>query len=140
MLLTELERHLGALRNECFPGYLDNTQVGIEYDEELDEPVLVFRNPDFGGWETTLDLGRLPAMEELDPGPERHFLVSGRAPSGNEETMAHVIVYGDEDPEHAFVEQYLYASDELPEDWKTHPPGAWYTIKGCVEIPGPPIT
>ncbi len=62
MLLKTLEDQLESLRkHDQLP---DDTQVGIEYDEELDAQVLVFRKLDSEGWETFLDVGLLPALEE----------------------------------------------------------------------------
>lgn len=140
MRLKDLELSLFECRREY--GMLDNTQVGIEFDEEMDKQMLILRKADAAGWETTIDVGGLPPFEEP---VERFFIVSGRIPGADEDTITHVCVVGDEDPADKFIHDVLYGGN-LPADWKERNPTykenshyAWSFINAVIEIPGPPI-
>ena len=62
---------------------------------------------------------------------ERHFIVSGRIPGDDEDTVSHVVVPLDVDPWHKFVETLYEDADEaLPADWSTQDR---ITESGCVE-------
>jgi hypothetical protein len=139
MRLKDLEKVLAEYRQDHGP--FDVSLVGIGFDALLDKQVLVLRQAGSAGWESTIDVGDLPGYDET----ERHFIVSGRIPGADEDTISHVCVVGDEDPADKFTLDILYEGD-LPEDWKERNPTyaenrhlEWRFINSVIEIPGPPI-
>jgi hypothetical protein len=139
MRLKELERSLAEYRQANGP--CDISLVGIEFDEEQGKHVLVLRQAGSAGWETTIDIGSLPGIEET----ERYFIVIGRIPGADEDTIAPICVVGDEDPADKFTHDILYQG-VMPADWKEREPNyaenrhlEWRFINAVIEIPGPPI-
>jgi hypothetical protein len=137
--LKELEQQLALYRRDHGP--CDNTLVGIKVYEEQDTQVLVLRQAGSTGWETAIEIGSLPCVDDT----ERHFIVSGRIPGADEDTWSHICVVGEEDPVDKFTLDILYEGD-LPEDWKERNPTyeendhlEWRFINATIEIPGPPI-
>jgi hypothetical protein len=139
MWLKELEDLLTDYRREHGP--CDTTLVGIEVDEEGEGHSLVLRQAGSAGWETSIEIGCLPCVDDT----ERHFIVSGRIPGADEDTIAPICVVGDEDPADKFTHDILYQG-VMPADWKEREPNyaenrhlEWRFINAVIEIPGPPI-
>ena len=96
----------------------------------------------------------------------RHFIVTGRVPGDDDDTVEHVVCVGDDDPWVKFVEQVLYDGNivspaeydgeeigrscgaALPSDWQQremdgrcdNPHKEWAYHGHTFEILGPPLT
>ncbi len=75
-----------------------------------------------------------------------HWMVCGRIPGDDDDSMEYVTTLDDESPTAAFVERMYEGNDTLPKDWADRDPrpgettwGAWIYINQTVEILGPPI-
>ena len=69
----------------------------------------------------------------------RRFVVQGRIPGEDDDTVTEVVVFGDESPSDRFVETILYGGN-IPKDWKYRNPelvenryGEWAYIQSVVE-------
>ncbi len=67
------------------------------------------------------------------------YIVSGRIPGDDDDTVAEVSVEGAESPIDVFIERILYDGD-IPDDWKSRPPnilenryGEWAYIQSVTE-------
>lgn len=77
--LAKLETHLRELRAE---GMSDDAEVGISFDGDCGEHVLVLRGEYSQGWETMIEIGSLDPVEDetLDfPGADS---LKGGTPDG----------------------------------------------------------
>lgn len=71
----------------------------------------------------------------------RHFLITGRHCGVCEDTVAHICVAEDEDPESVFIRDILYGG-QLSDDWEERQPtyeensfGDWTYINGRIQLP-----
>lgn len=105
---------------------------------------LARRKRDFDRYIATYDaLDRLihPTVGKL-----RHWMVCGRIPGDDDDSMEYVTTVGDEDPTDAFTLMMYDGSARLAEDWREREPnqsenphGEWVYVNKTVEINGPPI-
>ena len=84
---------------------------------------------------------------EISTNPVRHFIVSGRIPFDDEDVYDVIACGPDEDPWCKFVEEVLYESQDLPENWQETDgtpacpvSGQSWALQGMLyEIFGPPL-
>jgi hypothetical protein len=76
---------------------------------------------------------------------QKHFVVLGRIPGADDDTMAHVQVLPGLNPASVFIREILYGGS-LPCDWESRAPlpsenrfGEWAYIHQIIGIPGPPL-
>jgi hypothetical protein len=74
----------------------------------------------------------------------KHYIVTGRIPYDDEDSLVHLELPAEANPVEAFVEWIWEGGfDELPADWRERDqPGGepWAIINHVVEIPGPPVS
>jgi len=75
----------------------------------------------------------------------RHYVVHGRIPGDDADTMAYVQVGLDDRPSVTFIRDVLY-DGKIPDDWESRDPtisenknGEWAYIHDILEFPCPPI-
>lgn len=77
----------------------------------------------------------------MQAGGSKKFIVSGRIPGDDDDTLAEVSVEVDETPVNVFIERFLY-DGVIPADWKFRQPnklennyGEWACIQYVIELP-----
>ncbi len=77
----------------------------------------------------------------MSAGASKKFIVSGRIPGDDDDTLAEVSVEIDETPVNVFIERILYDGN-IPADWKFRQPnklenhyGEWAYIQNVIELP-----
>jgi hypothetical protein len=70
----------------------------------------------------------------------KKYIVSGRVPGADDDTLAEITVYPEQSPIVEFIEKVLYVGD-IPPDWQTRPPTEsenkyreWAYIQDLIEL------
>lgn len=74
------------------------------------------------------------------PKPSKKYIICGRIPGDDDDTLAELSLPPDECPMETFIEKTLYDGN-IPADWQTRPPtksenryGEWAYIQNLIEL------